>query len=272
MSRIAGAASELGCAGMIEDWFEDAGYSADLQPFTYRRNGKTRYSQNIVAMLPATTGAAPRPLVIVGAHYDSVVAGNGADDNASGVAAMLEIAKDTADYERDYDVMSIAFGAEEAGLHGSEHYVGQMSRADKDRTVVMVNFDSLAVGDIMLHPRGGERDDRTARRDARDRRRPRPGDRDAARAQPALPGGAFRLTNSATTGISTPRIPVVVFEATNWEIGNLDGYTQTAKYGSFWHTGKDKLRTIEKRYPGRPLAHLAAYTRLVETYLEDPTP
>ena len=34
MSRIAGAASELGSAGMIEDWFEAAGYSADLQPFT----------------------------------------------------------------------------------------------------------------------------------------------------------------------------------------------------------------------------------------------
>ena len=47
---------------------------------------------------------------------------------------------------------------------------------------------------------------------------------------------------------------------------------ETEKYGSFWHTGKDKLNTIEQRYPGRPLAHLAAYTELVETYLEDPTP
>ncbi len=147
MSRMAGSAAEYASAGMIEDAFEDAGYSADMQLFTYTSGGKTGYSQNVVASLPGT-GAEPRPLVIVGAHYDSVTAGNGADDNASGTGCILEIAEDIASYERDYDVVFVAFGAEEVGLKGSAYYVSQMSAADKARTVAMVNFDSLAAGDI----------------------------------------------------------------------------------------------------------------------------
>ncbi len=147
MSRMAGSAAEYASAGMIEDAFEDAGYSADMQLFTYTSGGKTGYSQNVVASLPGT-GAEPRPLVIVGAHYDSVTAGNGADDNASGTGCILEIAEDIASYERDYDVVFVAFGAEEVGLKGSAYYVSQMSETDKARTVAMVNFDSLAVGDI----------------------------------------------------------------------------------------------------------------------------
>ena len=124
----------------------------------------------------------------MGAHYDSVVAGNGADDNASGVGAMMEIAEEVAAYDRDYDVVFIAFGAEEVGLKGSAYYVGQMSQADKDRAVAMINFDSLAVGDIMyihagFNEKTGPRDAMLEIIDDLDLR-----DRDAARAQRALPG------------------------------------------------------------------------------------
>jgi len=271
MSRMAGSAAELASAGMIEDAFEDAGYSVDIQPFTYTSGGKTGYSQNVVASLPGT-GAEPRPLVIVGAHYDSVTAGDGADDNASGTGCIVEIAEDIASYERDYDVVFVAFGAEEVGLKGSNYYVSQMSAADTSRTVAMVNFDSLAVGDKNYIHAGfneltGPRDDMLEII----------GDLDLPiETQPGLnehyPAGLTPNGFSDYTAFNRAGMPIVAFESTNWEIGDLDGYVQTEKYGSFWHTGKDKLNTIEQRYPGRPLAHLAAYTTLLETWLEDPTP
>ena len=270
VSRMAGSAAELASAGMIEDCFESAGYSADMQPFTYTSGGKTGYSQNVVASLPGT-GTSRRPLVIVGAHYDSVTAGNGADDNASGIGCVLEIAEDTAAYERDYDVVFVAFGAEEAGLKGSAYYVDQMSAADKDRCVAMVNFDSLAVGDKnYIH--AGFNELTEPRDDMLDiigylglPIETQPG------LNPHYPAGLTPDGFSDYTAFNRAGMPIVAFESTNWEIGDLDGYVQTEKYGSFWHTGKDNLSTIEQRYPGRPLEHLAAYTTLVEKWLEDPT-
>ncbi|MDP2182241.1 MAG: M28 family peptidase [Actinomycetota bacterium] len=269
MSRVAGAASELGAAGMIEGWFQDAGYSTGMQPFTYVRHGKTRYSQNVVAYLPATDGDPDAPLVIVGAHYDSAVAGNGADDNGSGVGCMVEIAEEVASYERDYDIVFVAFGAEEVGLEGSFYYVSQMSSADRDRTIAMINFDSLIVGDKLYIHAGFN--NKTGPRDAMleiidDLGLP-------IEVQPGLnehyPTGLTPDWFSDYTAFNRAGIPIVAFESTNWEIGDLDGYVETEKYGSFWHTGKDKLKTIEQRYPGRPMARLAAYTTLVETYLDE---
>lgn len=272
VSRVAGASSEVRAAGMIEGWFDGFGYTTEFQSFSYTNSGKIGYSQNVVAFLPANTGEPDAPLVIVGAHYDSVIAGNGADDNASGVASMIEIAETVVSYERDYDVVFVAFGAEEAGLKGSYHFAGEMSEIDVDRTAAMINFDSLIAGDkLYIHAGSNEK---TGPRDAMlsiigDLSLP-------IETQPGLnehyPAGFTPDYFSDYTAFNQAGIPVVAFESTNWELGDLDGYVQTEKYGSFWHTGKDKLKTIEQRYPGRPMERLAAYTTLVETYLEQPVP
>jgi hypothetical protein len=271
-SRVAGTSSELDAANRIKDWFEAAGYSAEFQPFTYVGKNRTYLSQNVVAYLPSTSGAAGAPLVIVGAHYDSVIAGNGADDNASGVGVLLEVAQMVALYQRDYDIAFVAFGAEEVGLEGSFYYAGQMPQADKDRAIVMINFDSLIAGDKLYIHAGAN--GLTQPRDAmleiiENRGLP-------IEMQPGLnehyPTGFTPDWFSDYTAFNQAGIPVVAFESTNWEIGDLDGYVQTVKYGSFWHTGKDKLATIEQRFPGRPMERLSAYTSLVSEYLEDPTP
>jgi Iap family predicted aminopeptidase len=201
-----------------------------------------------------------------------VVAGNGADDNASGVGCLVEIAEAVAVHKRDYDIAFIVFGAEEAGLEGSYHYTSQMSESDKDRAVAMINFDSLIVGDkLYIHAgfngKTGPRDAMLAIID------------DLAlpiETQPGLnehyPAGLTPDDFSDYTAFNQVGIPIVAFESTNWEIGDFDGYVQTEKYGSFWHTGRDRLAIIEKRYPGRPMERLAAYTTLVEAYLEQSIP
>jgi len=63
-------------------------------------------------------------------------------------------------------------------------------------------------------------------------------------------------------------IPVAGFEATNWEIDDMDGYTQTEEFGSFWHTSKDNLATIEELVPGRPMERLETFTKVVFEFLK----
>jgi Zn-dependent M28 family amino/carboxypeptidase len=71
---------------------------------------------------------------------------NGADDNASGVAVILEMARVLGALpvaERPYTVHFVAFGAEEMGLLGSKHYVEHLDPALRQRMVAMLNFDMV---------------------------------------------------------------------------------------------------------------------------------
>ena len=117
-----------------------------------------RTSPNVIGWVPGK-GALAGESVIVGAHYDHVGMGgygslapgtvavhNGADDNASGVAAMLEIAsqvqrrlRERTDHRR---VIAIAFTGEERGLVGSRQYVAS-PRFELERTAAMVNLDMV---------------------------------------------------------------------------------------------------------------------------------
>lgn len=103
-------------------------------------------SDNIVAMAPS--GRPQRPIIIVGGHYDSVPAGPGANDNASGVAVMLELARVLAREDR-VELRFVAFGAEEIGLVGSKAYATALTGAEKSRVLAMINLDMLAVGPVL---------------------------------------------------------------------------------------------------------------------------
>jgi hypothetical protein len=280
--RVAGSPDELAAAQMVEQVFSAAGYDTELQPFTYTRRGVTYSSQNVIAYRAATKKPkeSPVPLVIVGAHYDSVSGsagvggGLGADDNASGVAVMLEVAERIARYHQEYDLVFIAFGAEEAGLRGSNYYVQHMSAPDIARAIAMINFDSLIVGDkLYIHAGFNEK---TWARDEmlrliRLHQLPiemQPG------LNPDYPAGLTPDGFSDYTAFNRAGIPIVAFESTNWEIGDLDGYEQTELYGSFWHNRdeSDTLARIEELFPGRPMIRLNAYTTLVFEFLKHLNP
>ncbi len=102
---------------------------------------ETETSQNIIARSPQDDCQ-----VIVGAHYDSVAAGPGANDNASGSATLLEIARvlDLADQEEG--VCFVAFGAEETVLSGSRHFVAVLTSQGQTSPQAMVNLDMVGVG------------------------------------------------------------------------------------------------------------------------------
>lgn len=84
---------------------------------------------NVYATLPATT--ADTRVVLVGAHYDTVMNSPGANDNASGVAAVLGIARYVADMPcRQHPVTFMLFDEEEVGLVGARAYANTLSAAN----------------------------------------------------------------------------------------------------------------------------------------------
>jgi aminopeptidase YwaD len=85
--------------------------------------------------------------LLVGGHMDSVPAGPGANDNASGTSVVLEIARVLAAHDDTDGVCITLFGAEEAGLLGSGYYVSQLSTAQREAMLGILNFDMLGVGD-----------------------------------------------------------------------------------------------------------------------------
>ena len=104
----------------------------------------TEESRNVIADKAGTAGDGR--VVVLGGHYDTVPAVPGANDNGSGIATLLTIAREIADREYPFTVRFIAFGAEELGLHGSQHYVRQLSDEEIKSTVAMMNFDALGSG------------------------------------------------------------------------------------------------------------------------------
>jgi aminopeptidase YwaD len=107
-------------------------------------------SQNVISTLEGTDPQ--EGIVYLGAHYDSVSAGLGANDDASGVGAMLEAARvlSTKVHRTKATLKFIAFGAEETGIDGSEYYVTEHADEVRNKGLGMINLDMIAVGDTLL--------------------------------------------------------------------------------------------------------------------------
>ncbi len=106
------------------------------------------YSQNIIATRKADRGQGQVQNIVVGAHYDGVDS-PAANDNASGTATMLEVARVLSSKKLAYDVKFIAFGAEEVGLIGSGEYVASLNNSELSNTAAMINMDMVGVGKTM---------------------------------------------------------------------------------------------------------------------------
>jgi Zn-dependent M28 family amino/carboxypeptidase len=116
-----------------------------------------RELRNVLGLLPGK-GPNAAETIVVGAHYDHLGNGgygslssaggkaihNGADDNASGTAVVLEVARLLSESGKPLDrsVLFIGFSAEELGLIGSSHYV-KKPLVPMDQTVAMLNLDMV---------------------------------------------------------------------------------------------------------------------------------
>ncbi|MFE4974243.1 M28 family peptidase [Kitasatospora sp. NPDC056651] len=100
-----------------------------------------RKTWNVIA---ETRGGDPRNTVMVGAHLDSVPEGPGINDNGSGSAGILEVAKNLGVHPVKNKVRFAWWSAEEFGLKGAEAYVNSLSEADRKKIGLYLNFDMIA--------------------------------------------------------------------------------------------------------------------------------
>lgn len=165
--RLTGTAGMEKAAAYIAGVFEALGLQAFVQqagppmhiPWHTEASGASWSGVNVAALLPGTRY--PDSLVVFSAHFDHVgvvdaqqalpfgnfnrrVKGdnifNGANDNASGVACLLELARLCAEAPWPYSVVFVAFSGEELGLLGSKQFVPLLPA---DRTLVNVNIEMM---------------------------------------------------------------------------------------------------------------------------------
>ncbi|WP_218080180.1 M28 family peptidase [Anthocerotibacter panamensis] len=102
--------------------------------------------QNLIAHLPGID----RPRILLGGHYDSVPGSPGANDNASGTAVVLNLARRLAGTSTARVCWFLAFDGEEDGLEGSQAFVEQAPAGLLKGLGAMLNFDMVGVNEKLL--------------------------------------------------------------------------------------------------------------------------
>jgi hypothetical protein len=164
--RMAGSMGEAAAANYIADEFLVAGLMPagdngtylqqfELQgPMPQAMDLENYISRNVVGFIQGSGRSGQ--YIIIGAHYDSQGTGGiismeqneepaihpGADDNASGVAGLIQLANYFSDQPPQKNMMFIAFSGEELGLLGSRYFVEEMS-IPADSVAAMINLDMI---------------------------------------------------------------------------------------------------------------------------------
>jgi putative aminopeptidase FrvX len=145
--RKEGTSNERRAANYISKQLEKYGYEVKKESFPLP-NGLT--SQNIIAFKEGKTDM----VIILGAHYDSKSPSPGANDNASGVATLLELARVLKFKKTVPTIEFVFFGAEEMidknpdhHHYGSRYFVNKLSSSEKEKIIGMISVDMIGYGD-----------------------------------------------------------------------------------------------------------------------------
>jgi Zn-dependent M28 family amino/carboxypeptidase len=134
------AIPSIAATGEVGDALADAARAGGRARITATGRTEQREVRSVIAELP---GSDPDRVVIVGAHLDSTLDGPGLNDNGSGVAALLELARAVAGTLPRATIRFAFWAAEEPGLRGSSRYVERLSPEERGRLVAYVNVDML---------------------------------------------------------------------------------------------------------------------------------
>ena len=159
--RSTGTEGHENSAQHFEDSFKELG----IQPATggsYRQNFQVNRTStfNTVGLLEGSDPALKDQIIVLGAHLDSLKRSAdfypGADDNASGSSALLQVAKQLANCRQKVKrtLVFIAFSGEEQGLVGSRYFVNN-PMIDLDKVVLMINMDMIGYSKGKISILGG---------------------------------------------------------------------------------------------------------------------
>lgn len=147
--------SQVGLQPAAGGWFQSFTVGRDA-PATRQAQAGALTGKNVIGILPGRDPVLRNQAIILGAHYDHLGLGgfgsldpdstgtvhNGADDNASGTAALIQVAARLAASPPARTVVFIAFSGEELGLLGSAHYVKEPIYP-LAATLAMINLDMV---------------------------------------------------------------------------------------------------------------------------------
>ena len=144
--RPGGSAAEDQAVAYVSDYLDGLGYQPVVTEVPLP-NGKT--SHNVIAVKKGTS-----PLtILVSGHLDTKKTTPGGNDNASGTAAVLELARDVADADITPTIVFALFGTEEIidadkthHHYGSRSYVANMTAGEREDLVAMISLDMIAYG------------------------------------------------------------------------------------------------------------------------------
>ncbi|WP_263144528.1 autotransporter domain-containing protein [Pseudomonas alcaligenes] len=239
--RYRGTANFAGAADLMQAQMGN-GYAFARQDFNWTAsNGERRAAQNVLAYAPGTSDQ----YLVVGAHFDTYYgrpALQGLDDNGSGAAVLTEIARNLSGIKLEHGLSVVGFGAEEEGLRGSQAYVASLNDSQRANLLGMINLDSLITGDMMYAHAGQNSVANPALAALREHTfslarelgidlHTNPG------LNEEYPAGTGCCSDGSS--FENLNVPVLFVEATNWELGELDGYEQTDNPaipgGATWH-------------------------------------
>ena len=236
-------------------------------------DGHTYYGRNIIFSKKGNTERE----IVIGAHYDSVDT-NGADDNASGVALLLETAIRIIDVETNYTIRFILFDLGEYEHAGSRYHMNQATQEYLDNIACYINLDTIAMGDSMYIYGGNF--------DGSDTSRTWLVEQAAATAEdmgldigfhPDV-NAAYPVPTKATGGdqeaFDQAGIPYLFMNSSNWVGGNYDDSYQTdhesVSDGMMKHRkAYDNWDFYTTTFPNRAYDHLSSYSRLLDRLIRN---
>lgn len=269
--RMAGSPAEMLTADYLQHQFSSMGYESNKRDFTasypYRlQDGQiTPHKVTATTVIAAREGKVPQQIVIVTQadtfmpvsdsdrqHNLGGLTLQGADDNASGLGVMLELAQRLSKVPLHYSLRFVALSGEENGHQGEADYLARLKPEEKKNTLLVINLDSLIVGDKLYFDSGSHTPEAVARQT-----------RDRALAIARQHGLAVASNGKAVKNQPTDDlfdkagIPLLHVRATNWELGNKDGQQQRAisrhfPAGTTRHQASlDNLAYLDRWLPGR---------------------
>ncbi len=270
--RLAGTSQEAQACDALEAYCLRLGYRVNRHAFTYQEISGT----NLIFIKEGTLY--PDREIVIGAHYDSVNT-QGADDNASGVGVLLEVAARIRSLSLPCTIRFILFAAEEPGMYGSAAYISERTNGFRDsstleQTIMYINLDSLLGGDkLYLH---------SGYMDQSGQIHLPPYYTNALDLASML--GIPLETHPEVEGIPSPTriygsdqlfwhkmgVPYLYFEAGLYSNHSEDGnpvhkQTENAQVpgGQIMHTSFDNWDTLKSLFPRKIPSNLSAFTRLV---------
>lgn len=113
---------------------------------THNFNVRGKCHQNLILHLETNSHTSNKPPILIGAHYDTVPGSPGADDNGTGIAVLLELAKYFSAVAAEFPLRFVAFDMEEYGLLGSQAYAALLQQ-EQQPLRLMISLEMLGYCD-----------------------------------------------------------------------------------------------------------------------------